>query len=59
MEFKFKEREKELDKIWILIESQWNLNYNEKLESVRCLVILIESQWNLNVKLYPNSARVP
>ena len=32
----------------ILIESQWNLNYDVWIEKGLVTVILIESQWNLN-----------
>ena len=34
--------------IVILIESQWNLNMDERYELLDSVDILIESQWNLN-----------
>ena len=32
----------------ILIESQWNLNYEKTFKKYLTHLILIESQWNLN-----------
>ena len=40
-------------KLWlscILIESQWNLKFDDWHECPTCRQILIESQWNLKVK---------
>ena len=37
------------DAIFILIESQWNLNCGRFRNGSRGLRILIESQWNLNL----------
>ncbi len=37
-----------INTIYILIESQWNLNVVPTLLSSFHLLILIESQWNLN-----------
>ena len=33
----------------ILIESQWNLNFDEAMDVADKVPILIESQWNLNI----------
>ena len=51
MEFKFLILIYDYQFLFILIESQWNLNFNNAGDIVARVSILIESQWNLNSQL--------